>query len=248
MAKGPSAVKGGSPNSISGGKSPVQMGYAAPQQGSALAGPGPVGGGGGSAAPNPALSQMLSQFSQSAGAGGGVSIPSARPGPTIANTAVNPLEQGAVDRWKNYESGLAEGTNQEITRELQRARDELSVGLEAEGEAATGRGADAGFFKSRRLEQGKRDIHGLQGRLADVALNRREGALTGLTGASGQAASGQRQLHLGEQAARLGEDRLEIDRAETQARLRDSAYDRQLRTLSTFSGILGNSGVSLLGY
>lgn len=170
----------------------------------------------------------------------------ANPSPIVADTAVNPLEQDASNRWKSYNDDLAKGTNEEITRELQRARDDLSVGMEAEGAAAVGRGADAGFFKSRRLESGKRDIHALQGNLADKAMGRREGALTGLTSAAGQAASGQRQLHLGTMSARLGEQRLAIDRAESQARLRDAPYDRLLRTMSAYSSILG-SGSGLLG-
>lgn len=191
------------------------------------------GGGGGSAFSMPSMPSYTAPILPSFGSS--VDI----------HTSVNPLEDEAHNKWKAYESGLASGTNEEITRELQRARDEISVGMEREGEAAVGRGADAGFFRSRRLEQGKRDIHALQGKLADVALGRRAEALTGLTNAAGQAASGQRTLHLGTQAARLAENRLLLDQAEAQARLNEAPYRRMLDMFSTvgrFSSLLPTTG------
>lgn len=257
MSIGPSAgVHGGMGDLTwrgSGRSNAARQGYALSGAGSGSSLPYASGGGGGgtSASGNSQqLSSLLKSFSDAASkeSSAAPSINFSNPSSVNASTAVNPLEQEAADKWRGYESSLADGTNAEITRELQRARDELSVGLEAEGAAAVGRGADAGFFKSRRLEAGKRDIHNLQGRLADVALGRRAEALSGFTGAAGQAAGGQRQLHLGEQAARLGEQRLLLDQAETQARLREAPYDRLLRTMQTYSSILGNSGASILGY
>lgn len=247
MAIGPSAAFGGG---RAGDLSRPRYTESAGSQGAALAGGGGAPRASSGSGANPQLSSLLQSFSNEASKASSAvpSIDLSKPSSVSANTAVNPLEQEAADKWRGYESGLADGTNKEITRELQRARDDLSAGLEAEGAAAIGRGADAGFFKTRRMEAGKRDIHNLQGRLADVALGRRAEALSGFTGAAGQAAGGQRQLHLGEQAARLGEQRLLLDQADTQARLREAPYDRLLKTMSTYSSILGNSGASILGY
>jgi hypothetical protein len=74
----------------------------------------------------------------------------ANPSPVTATTPVNPMEKEAYDRSASYESGLADLTNQEIQRELGRARDEVSVGMAKEGEAAMGRGADPSLFRSRQ--------------------------------------------------------------------------------------------------
>lgn len=179
----------------------------------------------------------------SGGGGGGGGSASAAGGDVNISADVNPMEQEAYNNWKSYNSDLAGATNEEITRELGRARDEISVGMEKEGEAAVGRGADPSLFKSRALESGKRNLVDLQGKLADVALGRREGALQGMTGAAGQAASGQRQLALGTQAARLAEQRYTLDAADQQARLREAPYDRLLKTMSAVSsagnGFLG---------
>src|SRR5262245_32985156 len=99
------------------------------------------------------------------------------PGNVTASTGVDPREDYAYQRAKGYESGLADMTNEEITRELGRARDEISVGMAKEGEAAIGRGADPSLFRSRALSEGARNMSNLQARLADVALGRRNEAL-----------------------------------------------------------------------
>lgn len=173
-----------------------------------------------------------------------------QPEPISAETPVNPMEGYAFDRAKDYEANLAAGTNEEITRELQRARDDISVGMKAEGEAAMGRGADAGLFRTRALEAGKRDIHNLQGRLADVALGRRADAIGRLTSAGGQAAEGQRALHFGSLASRLADQRYQLDAAESQARLNQAPYDRLMRMMDSigrYSGMLGDDSAGMLG-
>lgn len=171
----------------------------------------------------------------------------ANPSPVTATTPVNPMEKEAYDRSASYESGLADLTNQEIQRELGRARDELSVGMSKEGEAAMSRGADPTLFRSRALAQGKRDIHSLQGQLADVALGRREGALQQMTSAAGQAASGQRTLHLGTLAARTADQRTLLDQADLQSRIREKPYERLLDMFSSVAGagMLGGGGGSV---
>lgn len=166
----------------------------------------------------------------------------ATPPPIEADTPVNPMQKTAFDAAQNYESGLAKGTNEEITRELQRARDEISVGVKGEGEAAMGRGATPGFFKSRAMAEGARNLNALQGKLADVALEKRAGALDRLTTAAGSAAGEQRLMHLGTLASRLDAQRELDERADLQARLNDAPYRRLLDMLSQVKGFMGGTG------
>ena len=166
------------------------------------------------------------------------------PGNVDAATPVNPMQQYGYDRAKDYESNLAAGTNEEITRELGRARDEISVGMGREGEAAMARGADPTLFRTRALESGKRDIHNLQGRLSDVALGRRAESIGLLGGRADAAASEQRMMHLGTMSQSLAEQRLLGEQAETQARLNEAPYNRLVNTLQTVAqnrAILGGS-------
>lgn len=193
---------------------------------------GGAGGGGGSSG----SSSAASQFSA--------------PAPININTATNPLEQQAFDSFASYNKDLAAGTNDEIVRELQRARDDISKGMQKEGEAAIGRGADPALFKTRLLESGKRDLHALQGQLADVALRRREGALGGMASAANAAASGQRTMHAAAAGQRLAEQRLQLDAADQQQRFNEAPYERLLKMFDTsarYSSLLGDRDVSLLG-
>jgi hypothetical protein len=156
------------------------------------------------------------------------------------------MQQEAFSRSADYEKNLAAGTNEEITRELQRARDDISVGMKAEGEAAMGRGADAGFFRSRAQEAGKRDLSNLQGRLADAALRRRHEALGGVREAAGSAAGEQRMMHLGTLASQAENQRILNDQASSQARLYEAPYQRLMEMLRTTGG-LTQGGVGLEG-
>lgn len=173
------------------------------------------------------------------------------PQPLTATTPVNPMQDYAYSRAKDYESGLADSTNAEITRELGRARDEISVGMAREGEAAISRGADPSLFRTRALEGGKRDLHALQGRLADVALGRREGAIKTLGETAGAAAGEQRLMHMGILGTQLAAEREDREAAETQARLYEAPYDRMLRTMDAVGrnrnnfGIFGSSSSAL---
>src|SRR5688572_3942286 len=102
------------------------------------------------------------------------------PEPINVRTEVNPMQAAAFDttgdayrsaddaygRASKYEEEVSAGTAAETRRELQRARDEISVGMGAEGEGAMARGADPSLFRGRALAAGKRDLHALQGRLA----------------------------------------------------------------------------------
>lgn len=180
----------------------------------------------------------------------------AAPAPITADTPVNPMQAAAVDRSayaydraKSYESGIADRTNEEITRELGRARDEISVGLKKEGESAMARGADPSLFRSRALEGGRAGLHQLQGRLADVALGRHAEANRDLAGAAGgtvnaaaAAASEQRQLHLGTMGQRLDEQRYLLQHAETQDRLNSAPYQRLASMVSLLGSYAGNYG------
>lgn len=180
------------------------------------------------------------------GGGGGGAAGAGSTGPSVVNiqSEVDPMEKDANDAWKKYGDELAAGTNEETTRELQRARDEISVGMEKEGSAAAGRGAGGGFFKTRALESGKRDLHALQGNLADVSLGRRAEALSGRTASAGQAASGRRELQFATQSMGLAEQRYQLDAAEAQRRAQEAPQDRLLRTIETASriGLLGGAG------
>jgi hypothetical protein len=145
---------------------------------------------------------------------------------STTETPVNPMEQSAYNAASKYNNELESGNTAETTRTLAQARDELSVGMQKEGEAAIGRGADAGLFRSRALESGKRNIAKLQGDLADKAFGRRNEAINTLSSTATRAAEGQRTLHLGTMAAANADKRTQIDAADQQARLRQAPYDR----------------------
>jgi hypothetical protein len=149
------------------------------------------------------------------------------------------MEQKAFNTASNYESGLASGTNEETKREVSRARDQVSVGMQKEGEAAGARGADPSLFTSRALESGKRYIADVQGRMADSALNARLGAVNAVTGAAGQAAGGQRQLQLGTLAAQNAAQQTEDAAAAEQARLNQAPYDRMMQMAASMGGFTG---------
>jgi hypothetical protein len=172
------------------------------------------------------------------------------PEPINVTTPTDPAQERATAGWETYSKELQAGTAAETQRELQRYRDEISTGMESEGEAAISRGADPSLFRSRALESGKRGMLELQGRLADVSLNKRAAALTGFTGAAASGASERRQLHLGTMAARLGEQRLSLERADLQARLQEMPYQRLMELMritgqygSTFGGLQGGGGL-----
>lgn len=176
------------------------------------------------------------------------------PVPINATTAVNPLQREAYDvtgnayasadaahgRAAKYEEEVTAGTAAETRRELERARDEISVGMGAEGEAAMSRGADPSLFRSRALASGKRDLHTLQGKLAGESLRARQGAVDSRTAAAGgkvtaansrvgaasAAAGEQRMMQLGTMAQRLAENRALVEQAEAQARINEMPYSR----------------------
>lgn len=158
------------------------------------------------------------------------------PDPITSETPVNPGQADALNRAKNYESGVASGTNEETVRELGRARDEISVGMKREGEAAMSRGADPSLFRNRALGAGARNLSNLQGRLADVSLGRRAEAV-GLVGSRADAAAGEQRLtNFSSISAQLDANRGLREQAETQARLQEAPYNR----LTTMLQNVGN--------
>lgn len=172
------------------------------------------------------------------------------PAPVTATTAPSPYQAESYARAREasgrataYEAGLSNLTNQEIQRELGRYRDEVSGGLLREGEAAILRGADPALFRTRLLGESMRAYGALQGRLADVALGRRGEAL-GLmrqsAAGAGEIASGiaenQRGLQLGTLAARLAEERLNMERTALQSRVQEDPYRRLMEMLQLVSG------------
>lgn len=157
------------------------------------------------------------------------------PPPASGTTSGNPQQQDAWNYAQQYANSLPGGTNEMITRELQRARDEISVGMKSEGEAAMGRGATPELFRSRAQAAGARNLGDLQGRLADVALGRAEGAGRLLGDISGASAAEQRLMHLGTLGAELDRQRLDISRAESQARLNEMPYERLMRMMDAIS-------------
>lgn len=170
------------------------------------------------------------------------------PAPATASTPVNPGQADALNRAKSYETGLATGTDAMIGRELGRARDEISVGMQKEGEGAILRGADPTLFRTRALDAGRRSLNDLTGKLTDVSLGRREGAVRAVTDAAGGAAGEQRMMHLGTMQQRLAEDIALRETAETQARLYQAPYDRLLQTMNSVgrntSSFMGPTGYS----
>ena len=173
----------------------------------------------------------------------------ANPAPVTVTTPTDPNQQGATDAWKKYQEELESGTAAETQREEQRYRDEISKGMQSEGESAMARGADPSLFRSRALESGKTGLLQLQGNLADVSLGRRAEALSGYTGAAASAANTRDQLQLGTLAAQNAAQQTELAEAELQARLNEAPYDRLLKLMSTmgmygseFSGLTGGSG------
>jgi hypothetical protein len=176
------------------------------------------------------------------------------PGPISADTSVNPMQDYAYGQAKDYASGLASGTNEEITRELQRSRDDISQGMRAESEGAMSRGADPTLFRERALSEGARNISNLQGRLADVALGRRAEANRDLTSAAQSAASEQRMMTLGSLEAQVNEQRALTERAEAQSRLNEAPYDRMMQmmrlvsdTSGSYAGLSGGAGGGITG-
>lgn len=167
----------------------------------------------------------------------------ASPVPISVTTPVDPKQAAATKGWETYSSELQAGTAAETERELQRFRDELSTGLQSEGEAAIVRGADPSLFRSRALESGKRGLLELQGRLADVSLNKRAEALSGLTTAAGAAAAERRMLHLGSLSAQQEAQRTLLEQAALQARLQEAPYERLLKLM----GEMGQYGGAFEG-
>lgn len=166
--------------------------------------------------------------------------------PVTTTTPVDPRLQETYNSARDYNQNLAAGTNEEITRELQRARDQLSVGLEGERQGAMSRGADTGLFVNRAAEAGQRSINALQGELADKALARREGALRLQGDIAGNTAAEQRQMHLGTMAQRTADDRVGLEAQDMQARLNEAPYQRLLEMLRTAGGLSGGlSGVGM---
>ena len=183
------------------------------------------------------------------GGGGGATAQGqalATPAPVTASTPVNPMQQESYNRAAGFESNLAQGTNEEITRELGRARDDISAGAKSEGEAAMARGADPTLFRSNALAAGARNLGNLQGRLADVALEKRQGAINSMGNLAGQAAGEQRQMQLGTLAAQSQSQRDLVAQAEVQARLNEAPYQRLLEMLKAQGGLLGG-GVGIVG-
>lgn len=168
--------------------------------------------------------------------------PAPKPTPIITSTPVDPMQKSAYDAWNDYNSGLANNTNTEITHEIGRARDDLSIGLGKEVEGALLRGADPNLFATRFAEGGRRSLNDLQAKLTDVALGRRAEALGGVTTSADRAASGQRELHLGTAAQSLAERRLALEAAEAKRRTTDAAYDRLLGMLGHVGDVGGMTG------
>lgn len=193
-----------------------------------------AGGGGG------ARDQAQALTTPPAGGGGGGDL--AHPAPITANTPVNPMQQEAYGAAKDYAGSLAGGTNEMVTRELGRYRDDISTGMKAEGEAAMGRGADPAFFRSRALASGQRGMADLQGRLADVSLGKQAEAVGLQTGAAGAAAGEQRLMHLGSLSQQLNEQRALTEQAEVQARLNQAPYDRLMAMMGSVGQNTGNFG------
>jgi len=160
----------------------------------------------------------------------------AAPAPITANTPVNPMQQEAYGAAKDYSSSLMGGTNEMITRELGRYRDDISTGMKAEGEAGMARGADPSFFRSRALASGQRGMADLQGRLADVSLGKQAEAIGLQTGAATAGASEQRLMQLGTLSQRLNEQRALTEQAEVQSRLNEAPYARLMSMLGAVGG------------
>lgn len=195
-----------------------------------------------------------------AGATPAVGTPAWNPSSTTV-TPTNPLQEKAYgnteaalgtsntafDAAKNFEAGIANGTNEETQRELERSRDQISVGMKKEGESAMSRGADPTLFRTRALETGRRSLNDLQGTLASAALDKHTaainseiGAAGGVTGAAAgtanaaqAAASEQRLTAQGNEQNRLEGQRVANETADTQARLQEAPYDRLLKTMET---------------
>ena len=163
-----------------------------------------------------------------------------------ADTPTDPGQGRALSEAERYTKGLAEGSNEEITRALGRERDEISVGIKGEGEAAMGRGADPSLFRSRAVDAGARRLSDLHGKLTDIALGRRNDAIRTQTEAAGSAAGLRNQLHLGTMAQRLAEQRASTERSEVQARLMDAPYQRLLDLFGRVGGMTGGGGNTVL--
>jgi hypothetical protein len=173
----------------------------------------------------------------------------ANPTPVTSETPVNPGQADALSRAQNYESNVAKGTNEETVRELGRQRDEISVGMQREGNAAMARGADPSLFRSRAMASGARDLSNLQGRLADVSLGRRAEAVGLVGGRADSAASEQRLTNFNSISSQLEANRDQVARAEAQARLEQAPYDRLSGMLQnvgqyrdSFAGLTGGGG------
>jgi hypothetical protein len=167
---------------------------------------------------------------------------------TSATTGSDPMQANAYGRAADFERGLADNTSDETRRAVSQARDEVSVGMAKEGNAAMSRGADPSLFRSRALASGQRYIADVQGKALDSALEKRLGAVNALTGAAGEAATNKTNLHLGTLNAKLGQDRLAVDRSEAQARLEEAPYERLIQMMNTIAqnrdsyGALGGDG------
>lgn len=170
------------------------------------------------------------------------SPPTVAPSPSTTTTPVDPMQQNAYNMANDYAAGLADNSNAEITRALSRQRDEISVGMQREGEAAAGRGAGAGLFRSRALESGQRAMNDLHGRLTDVALGRRNEAINTVGNRADSAANTRNTLHLGTMAQALNERRATMEQADQQSRLQQAPYDRLMSMMS----MVGQYGSSML--
>lgn len=164
------------------------------------------------------------------------------PEPITAETPVDPGQATALSSAHAYSAGLSDMSADEITRALGRERDEISVGIGKEGEAAMGRGADPSLFRSRAVDAGARRLSDLHGKLTDIALGRKRDAIETETSAAESAAGLRNSLHLGTLSARLGEQRAATERAEVQARLQDAPYARLSDLMSRYGSLTSSSG------
>lgn len=182
---------------------------------------------------NPTPAPATPPVAGSPGAGAAQAASLLNPPPITAETPVDPGQAAALKDAQDYSHGLSSGTNDMITRALGRERDDISVGIKGEGEAAMGRGADPSLFRSRAVDAGARRLSDLQGKLTDVALGRQNEAINTEANAAAGAAGLRNQLQLGTLAQRLAEQRAETERAEAQQRMYDDPYQRLLSMMNS---------------
>ena len=163
----------------------------------------------------------------------------AAPAPMQTHTQTNPQLQSLLGEYKQYQGGLAAGSDIDATLALQRQRD-LTSGMAAEAEqgaiARTGVGGVSETARGNVLQAGTRGMSGLQAQLASDARSKQLAALQG----RGQLELGQAGATQAQQQFGLSQWQAQQQAAQAQAQLaamqQQNQFSNQMALANMYTG------------